>query len=74
LIIEENSYIIMTMFLTITAVILIFLVIFQIAKANEYVAIVKGEEKSQVNKEIVSTHILMLGFMIVGLYWRLVLQ
>ena len=34
----------MTMFLTIAAVVLIFVVIFQIAKASEYVSVLKGEE------------------------------
>ena len=37
----------MTMFLTAAVVVLIFLVIFQIAKASEYVGILKGEEKTR---------------------------
>lgn len=57
----------MTMFLTITAIILIFLVIFQISKANEYIAIIKGEEKARKQGNNINAY-LMLGFMIVGLF------
>lgn len=55
----------MTMFLTITVVVLVFLVIFQVAKASEYVSILKGEEvtRKQTNK---INAFLMLGFMIAG--------
>jgi len=56
----------MTMFLTITAIVLIFLVIFQISKANEYLSIIKGEEKSRKIGNKINAY-LMLGFMIVGL-------
>ena len=36
----------MSMFFTIAVIVLVFLVIFQIAKAGEYVAVLKGEEKA----------------------------
>jgi len=37
----------MSMFFTIAVIILVFLIIFQIAKASEYVSVIKGEEKSR---------------------------
>jgi cytochrome c oxidase subunit 2 len=37
----------MTIFLTIAVVVLIFVVVFQIAKASEYVSVLKGEEVSR---------------------------
>ncbi|MDE3236968.1 MAG: cytochrome c oxidase subunit II [Bacteroidota bacterium] len=56
----------MTMFLTIAVIVLVFLVIFQIAKASEYVAVLKGEENSrkQTNK---INGFLMIGFLVLGL-------
>ncbi len=61
----------MSMFFTIAVIVLVFLVIFQIAKAGEYVAVLKGEEKSfkQHNK---INGFLMISFLILGLigvYW-----
>ncbi len=57
----------MQMFLVIAVIALIFLVIFQISKAAEYVGILKGEEqtKRQTNKV---NGFLMLTFMIIGLF------
>ncbi len=59
------------MFFTLAVIVLVFLVIFQIAKAGEYVAVLKGEEKalSQQNK---INGFLMISFLILGLiavYW-----
>ena len=58
-------------FLLIATVILVFVVIFQIAKSSEYVSVLKGEEKTrQQNNRI--NGFLMLAFLIVGLigvYW-----
>lgn len=47
-------------------IVLIFVVIFQIAKASEYVSILKGEDRSrkQTNK---INGFLMVGFLILGL-------
>ena len=61
----------MSMFFTIAVIVLVFLVIFQIAKAGEYVAVLKGEEKAfqQQNK---INGFLMISFLILGLigvYW-----
>jgi cytochrome c oxidase subunit 2 len=54
------------MFFTIAVIVLVFLVIFQIAKAGEYVSVLKGEEKSfrQHNK---INGFLMISFLIFGL-------
>ena len=56
----------MTMYLVIAVVILFFLVIFQIAKASEYVAVLKGEKvsKQQTNK---INGFLMVVFLVIGL-------
>lgn len=54
------------MFFIIAVIILIFLVIFQISKAAEYVSVLKGEENSRKQTNKVNGF-LMLGFMIVGL-------
>jgi cytochrome c oxidase subunit 2 len=53
-------------FLTIAVIVLIFVVIFQIAKASEYVSVVKGEETSRKQNNKINAF-LMLGFMILGL-------
>ena len=37
----------MTIFLTIAVIVLIYIVIFQIAKASEYVSVLKGEDVSR---------------------------
>ena len=58
-------------FLLIATVILVFVVIFQIAKASEYVSVLKGEEKSREQNNKINGF-LMLTFLIVGLigvYW-----
>lgn len=57
----------MTMFLTIAVIVLIFVVIFQIAKASEYVSVIKGEEESRKQNNKINGF-LMLGFMIIGLF------
>lgn len=56
----------MNNFFLIAIVVLIFLVIFQIAKASEYVSILKGEEKSR-NQDNKINGFLMIGFLILGL-------
>ncbi len=56
----------MTMFLTIAVIVLIFVVIFQIAKASEYVSVIKGENESRKQNNKINGF-LMLGFMILGL-------
>jgi cytochrome c oxidase subunit II len=58
-------------FLLIATVILVFVVIFQIAKASEYVSVLKGEEKSREQNNKINGF-LMLTFLVVGLiavYW-----
>jgi cytochrome c oxidase subunit 2 len=54
------------MFLTIAVIVLIFVVIFQIAKASEYVSVVKGENETRKQNNKINAF-LMLGFMIIGL-------
>src|SRR5689334_10009052 len=56
----------MTMFLTIAVIVLIFVVIFQIAKASEYVAVLKGAENSRKQNNKINGF-LMLAFMVLGL-------
>ena len=56
----------MNNFFLIAIVVLIFLVIFQIAKASEYVSILKGEEKSRKEDNKVNGF-LMFAFLILGL-------
>lgn len=61
----------MSMFLTIAVIALIFLIIFQIAKASEYVAVLKGEEKSNKQQNKINAF-LMVAFLIlgiIGVYW-----
>jgi cytochrome c oxidase subunit 2 len=55
------------MFLVLAVIALIFLVIFQISKASEYVGVLKGakESRKQTNKV---NGFLMLAFMIIGLF------
>lgn len=59
------------MFFTIAVIILVFLVIFQIAKASEYVTVLKGEERSlkQHNKINAFLMIAFLIFGLIGVYW-----
>ncbi len=56
----------MSMYFTIAVIVLVFVVIFQIAKASEYVGILKGEEKTrkQTNK---INGFLMVAFLVFGL-------
>jgi cytochrome c oxidase subunit 2 len=61
----------MSTFFTIAVIGLVFLIIFQIAKASEYVAVLKGEEKSRKENNKVNGFF-MIAFLIVGLigvYW-----
>ena len=55
----------MTLYLSVAIIVLIFVVIFQIAKASEYVSILKGEEASrQQNNKI--NGFLMIVFLVLG--------
>jgi cytochrome c oxidase subunit 2 len=56
----------MSNFFLIAIVILIFLVIFQISKASEYVSVLKGEEKSRKQNNKINGF-LMFAFLILGL-------
>src|SRR5258706_9651956 len=56
----------MSMFFTIAVIILVFLIIFQIAKASEYVSVIKGEEKSRKEQNRVNGFF-MVSFLIAGL-------
>ena len=53
-------------FFLIAIIVLIFLVIFQISKASEYVSILKGEEKARRQNNRINGF-LMIGFLIMGL-------
>jgi cytochrome c oxidase subunit 2 len=57
----------MTMFLTVAVITLIFVVIFQIAKASEYVSVIKGEEESRKQNNKINGF-LMIGFLVLGLF------
>ncbi len=52
-------------YLIIAAAVLVFIIIFQIAKASEYVSVLKGEEKSKLQNNRINGF-LLLGFMILG--------
>ncbi len=54
-----------TTYLIIAAAVLVFLVIFQIAKASEYVSVLKGEDNSRKQSNRINGF-LLLGFMILG--------
>ena len=56
----------MTMYLVIAVVILFFVVIFQIAKASEYVAVLKGEKNSKLQSNKINGF-LMVAFLVLGL-------
>lgn len=61
----------MSTFFTIAVIVLVFLIIFQIAKASEYVSVLKGEEKSRRENNKLNGFF-MIAFLIVGLigvYW-----
>lgn len=54
-----------TIYLVLAAVALVFIIIFQIAKASEYVSVLKGEEKANKQTNKINAAML-LGFMILG--------
>ncbi len=56
----------MSLYFTIAALILLFVIIFQIAKASEYVEILKGEEKSRKHNNKINGF-LMIAFLVLGL-------
>src|SRR5437868_3519330 len=56
----------MSTFFIIAVLILLFVVIFQIAKASEYVAVLKGEEKSRKQNNKINGF-LMIAFLVLGL-------
>lgn len=56
----------MTIYLTVAVILLVFLIIFQISKASEYVGILKGEEQNRKNVNKINGF-LMIGFLIAGL-------
>ncbi len=57
----------MSSFWIIVALILGFLITFQIAKASEYVAILRGEEKTRKENNRINAF-LLLAFLIIGLF------
>lgn len=56
----------METFFLIAIIVLIFLVIFQIAKASEYVSVLKGEEKTRKQNNKINGFF-MIGFLVLGL-------
>ncbi len=61
----------MSTFFTIAVIVLVFLIIFQIAKASEYVSVLKGEEKSRKENNKLNGFF-MIAFLIIGfigIYW-----
>jgi cytochrome c oxidase subunit 2 len=56
----------MTMFLTLAVIVLVFVVIFQIAKASEYVSVLKGEDVSRKQNNKINGF-LMFVFLILGM-------
>lgn len=56
----------MSMFFTIAVIILVYLIIFQIAKASEYVSVIKGEERSKREQNKINGFF-MIAFLIAGL-------
>ena len=61
----------MSTLFTVSVILLIFVIIFQIAKASEYVSVLKGEEKSNNANNKVNAFF-MIAFLILGLigvYW-----
>ena len=55
----------MSLYLSIAIIALIFVVIFQIAKASEYVSILKGEENSRKQNNKINGF-LMITFLVLG--------
>jgi len=61
----------MSFFFVLAVIILVFLIIFQIAKASEYVAVLKGEERARKENNKINGFF-MIAFLIAGLigvYW-----
>ena len=56
----------MTKILLISIVIMIFIIIFQISKASEYVSVLKGEEKSRKQNNRINAFLLIV-FLVLGL-------
>lgn len=56
----------MTMYLTIAVIVLVYLIVFQISKASEYVGILKGEEQNRKNTNKINGF-LMFAFLVLGL-------
>lgn len=56
----------MLTYLTIAVIVLVFVVIFQIAKASEYVSILKGEERARKQNNKINGF-LMIAFLVLGL-------
>ncbi len=56
----------MTLYLTIAVIVLVFVIIFQIAKASEYVSVLKGEETSRKQNNKINGF-LMVAFLLLGL-------
>ena len=56
----------MTQILLIAIVVMIFIVIFQIAKASEYVSVLKGEEKARKQTNKINAF-LLISFLVLGL-------
>jgi cytochrome c oxidase subunit 2 len=57
----------MNLYYTIAVITLFFVVVFQIAKASEYVSILKGEEKSRKQNNKINGF-LMIVFLVLGLF------
>ena len=58
----------MSLYLSIAIIVLIFVVIFQIAKASEYVSILKGEEASRQQNNKIN------GFLMIAFFIHLTFQ
>src|SRR5678815_1848875 len=56
----------MTQILLIAIIVMIFIVIFQIAKASEYVSVLKGEEKARKQNNKINAF-LLVAFLILGI-------
>ena len=57
----------MNQYFLIAIIAMIFIVIFQIAKASEYVSILKGEEKSRKQNNRINAF-LLIAFLVLGMY------
>ena len=57
----------MNQYFLIAIIAMIFVVIFQIAKASEYVSILKGEEKSRKQNNRINAF-LLIAFLVLGMY------